>query len=69
MLLIFFHYPSFVHQQNTGDLNAAILHFRAGVQSDSEQKPFMCLIIFRIILVFIYRLLMAIRNLTRTYIG
>ena len=23
-------------QQNTGDLNAVILHFRAGVQSDSE---------------------------------
>ena len=23
-------------EQNTGDLNAVILHFRAGVQSDSE---------------------------------
>ena len=65
-------------EQNTDDLNAVILHFRAGVQSDSknvniladgEWKPFICLIIFLIILVFIYRLLMAIRNLTLIYIG
>ena len=29
-------------EHNTGDLNAVILHFRAGVQSDSEYKPFIC---------------------------
>ena len=56
-------------EHNTSDLNAVILHFRAGVQSDSEQTPFICLITFLIILVFIYRFLMAIRNLTLTYIG
>ena len=38
-------------EQNTDDLNAVILHFKTGVQSDSEQKPFICLIIFLIILV------------------
>ena len=37
-------------EQNTGDLNAVIPHFRTGVQSDSEYKPFICLIIFLIIL-------------------
>ena len=29
-------------EHNTGDLNVIILHFRASVQSDSEQKPFIC---------------------------
>ena len=28
-------------EHNTGDLNAIILHFRAGVQS-SEEKPLIC---------------------------
>ena len=56
-------------KQNAGDLNPVVLHFRAVVQSDCEWKPFICLIIFLIILVFIYRFLMAIRNLTLTYIG
>ena len=56
-------------EQNAGDLNPVILHFRAGVQSDCEWESFICLIIFLIILVFIYRFLMAVRNLTLTYIG
>ena len=50
-------------EDNTGDLNAAILHFRAAVQSDSEFYPYG---IFLTILVFIYRLLMAIKNLILT---
>ena len=37
-------------EQNTFDFNAAIIHFRAGVQSDSKQKHFICLIIFLIVL-------------------
>ena len=68
-LIIFFIILILYIKQNTGDLNAVILHFRAGAQSDSEQTPFMCLVTFLIILVFICRLLMAIRNLTLTYIG
>ena len=56
-------------EHNTGYLNAVILHFTAGVQSDSKWKPLICFIIFLIILVFIYRLLLAIRNLTLNYIG
>ena len=38
-------------KQNTSDLNAVILHFRACVQPVSESKPFTCLIIFFITLV------------------
>ena len=68
-LIIFLIIIGLYIEQNTGNLNAAILHFRAFVQSVSEQKPCISLIIFLIILVFICRLLMAIRSLTLTYIG
>ena len=37
-------------EQNTFDFSSTIIHFRAGVQSDNEQKPFIRLIIFLIIL-------------------